>query len=173
MARRIEDDEPELTSDYKVGYRKPPVSGQFKPGVSGNPKGRKAKPTSVQAQAQKALSKKVRVTDGGKSKLLSFLEVIIRCLVTKAAKGDLKAAAFLFNLANSPLYADTDTISDDTLSPEDMAMLEKMMDQYLDTDVSAQLVDTELADEPVTEGNIVQSEHSGLKPEQNGDDSDV
>jgi hypothetical protein len=27
-------------SDYKVGYGKPPKSGQFKRGKSGNPKGR-------------------------------------------------------------------------------------------------------------------------------------
>lgn len=28
---------------YEVGYKKPPVSGQFKKGVSGNPRGRKKK----------------------------------------------------------------------------------------------------------------------------------
>lgn len=173
MARCIEDEEHKPNLDYEVGYRKPPVSGQFKPGKSGNPNGRKAKPKSVQAQVQKALSKKVRITDGGQSKLLAFQDVIIRGLVTKAAKGDLKAAAFVFNLTISPLYADTDTILEDTLSPEDKAMLEKMMDQCLGTDASGQSVDAELADEPVTEGDIVQSEQSGLNPEQNGDDTDV
>jgi len=173
MATQIEDEAPTPTSDYEVGYRKPPVSGQFKPGTSGNPKGRKAKPKSVQAQVQKALSRKVRVTDAGQSKQFPLQEVIIRGLVTKAAKGDLKAAAFVFNLANSPLYADTDTISEDALSPEDKAMLEKMMDHYSGPDASEPSLDPELEGEPVSERNIVQSEQSEPIAEQNGDDSNV
>jgi len=158
---------------YEVGYGKPPKSGQFKPGESGNPKGRKRKPKSVQAQTQKALSKKIRVNEGGQSRLLSVQDVIIKSLVNKAAKGDLKAASFVFNLANSPLFADTDTISEDSLSPEDKAMLEKMMDQYSGTDASEPSPDPELEGEPVSERNIVQSEQRDLNAEQNGDDSNV
>ena len=30
----------DTNKDYEVGYKKPPKEYQFKPGVSGNPKGR-------------------------------------------------------------------------------------------------------------------------------------
>ena len=29
-----------MSDDYEVGYKKPPIHTRFKPGVSGNPKGR-------------------------------------------------------------------------------------------------------------------------------------
>lgn len=173
MATQVEDDEPKPNSDYEVGYGKPPVSGQFKPGKSGNPKGRKTKPKSVQAQVQKALSRKVRITDAGQSKQLPFQDVIVRGLVTKAAKGDLKAAAFVFNLANSPLYADTDTLSEDTLSPEDKAMLEKMMKQYSDPDASEQSSEPEALNETALERDPVQAERIDHNSEQIEDDPDV
>jgi len=37
-------------TDDKVGYRRPPRSGRFKPGVSGNPKGRPKRNLSTLAQ---------------------------------------------------------------------------------------------------------------------------
>lgn len=154
MATCIDDDENEPKPEYDVGYGKPPVARQFQPGESGNPKGRKAKPKSVQVQVQKALSKKVHITDGGQSKLFPFQDVIIRGLVTKAAKGDLKAVAFVFSLANSPQYADTETISEDALSPEGKAMLEKMMNQY-------------------TGGDEAQADQDDLNSKQNGGGSNV
>jgi hypothetical protein len=43
-------------SDYEIGYGKPPRNGRFKPGVSGNPKGRpKRGPLAGQVTAYRAL----------------------------------------------------------------------------------------------------------------------
>ena len=93
--------------------------------------------------------------------------------MTKAAKGDLKAAAFVFSLASSPLYADAEVIPEDALSPEDKAMLEKMMNQYSETDASEQLPDPETANQTIAQSDPVQAEHIDLNPEQNEDDPDV
>ncbi|MBO6920497.1 MAG: hypothetical protein JJ858_18885 [Rhizobiaceae bacterium] len=48
--------------DYLVGYGRPPKETRFKQGQSGNPKGRKRKPKSVQAQMHSVLSKKITIT---------------------------------------------------------------------------------------------------------------
>jgi hypothetical protein len=122
--------------DYEIGYGRPPKKTQFKPGQSGNPKGRKRKPKSLQAQMQRAAAKKVRINEGGKAKLLPLQEVIIRSIVNKAAKGDLRAASFVFNVLQSPEFADTDVISQNTLSSEDQAMFEQVMKQFEGTDGS-------------------------------------
>ena len=44
--------------DYAVGYRKPPKSTQFKPGVSGNPKGAPKKVKSEREVLTRILAKK-------------------------------------------------------------------------------------------------------------------
>lgn len=121
-------DQPQSSDeDYKVGYCHPPKETQFKKGQSGNPKGRKRKPESVRDQTESALSRKVTVTEGGRTKKLSVQEVIIRGQISKAIKGDLKSAAFLFHLLNAPEYADTDLIDQADLLAEDQAMLDEMI----------------------------------------------
>ncbi len=131
--------------DYEIGYGRPPKRSQFQPGQSGNPKGRKRRPQSVQVQMHAVVSKKVSITEGGQTKRIPILGVILRTFANKAAKGDLKAANFVFSLLQSPEYADTDTIDQTGLSPDDQAMFEEVMRQVLETDSSDQsiLADTD------------------------------
>lgn len=130
------DEEPIPKPDYEVGYGRPPKSTQFKPGQSGNPKGRKRKPKSVQAQMQAVLSRKVPINEGGIVKRLPMQQVILRNLASKAAKGDLNAAKFVFTLLHSPEHAVTDTIDETSLSPGDLAMLDEMMKGFAGPDAS-------------------------------------
>ena len=130
------DEEPKPKPDYEVGYGRPPKSTQFKPGQSGNPKGRKRKPKSLQAQMQAVLSRKVPINEGGIVKRLPMQQVILRNLASKAAKGDLNAAKFVFTLLHSPEHAVTDTIDETSLSPGDLAMLDEMMKGFAGPDAS-------------------------------------
>ena len=45
--------------NYDVGYKKPPKNTQFKPGQSGNPKGRPKKPTNIHEALIDNLGKKI------------------------------------------------------------------------------------------------------------------
>lgn len=83
-------DMPEM-SDDKVGYRRPPVTHQFKPGQSGNPNGRRKGSVSPVSHVVKALNERVVVQDKGKRRSLSKLEVAAKQLVNKAVSGDLRA----------------------------------------------------------------------------------
>lgn len=91
-------DTPE-TSDYKVGYRHPPVAHQFKKGQSGNPKGRRKGSVSAVSLLAKALSELVVVQDKGKRRSLSKLEVAVKQLVNKAVSGDLRAWKCLLEMS--------------------------------------------------------------------------
>lgn len=75
--------------EYEVGYGKPPKSGQFKKGQSGNPKGKpkKAGKTSWDVLADE-LSKSIPVKEEAGVSKISMWTAIIRQLVHKAAKGD-------------------------------------------------------------------------------------
>ncbi len=52
-------------------------------------------------------------------------------------------------------------------------MLEKMLDQYADTDATRQSPDPELVSETVGQGDVTQGEQGDLDPKHEGGDSDV
>ena len=80
-------------ADYEIGYRKPPQSGRFKAGASGNPKGRpKKKPTSLAETISKVLNTPIEYRERGRTKVASALEVSLRLLVDRAVSGNLEAA---------------------------------------------------------------------------------
>ena len=103
-------DEPAAAStkpsgDYDVGYRKPPVEGQFKKGQSGNPGGRRKKApaeplgrSTVQDILIQELSEMHTITKNGRSKKVSALQLIIKGVVVDAAKRDPKARRELLAL---------------------------------------------------------------------------
>ena len=60
-----------MNEGEKVGYGRPPVATRFKPGMSGNPSGkRKAKP-SLSQRLDRILAESVSVTEGGRSKRMT------------------------------------------------------------------------------------------------------
>jgi hypothetical protein len=89
--------------DYEVGYGKPPKSTRWKPGQSGNPKGRPKKIKDFDKLIDRELSLNVRITEDGESKVVSKRELIIKRLVTEALKGDKSALKLMVNLMKANL----------------------------------------------------------------------
>ena len=81
--------------EYEVGYAKPPKATQFKPGQSGNRKGRPKGSQNFGTVLEKELNSTVTVTEGGRRKQIRKKEVIAKQVVNKAAAGDLKATSIL------------------------------------------------------------------------------
>lgn len=92
---------PNPADDYAVGYGRPPLHTRFKPRESGNAAGRPKGSVSAHALAAKYLKRKISVTDNGVRRKLPLLDVIISAAGAKAAKGELKAAAFVLALAQA------------------------------------------------------------------------
>lgn len=82
----------------KVGYGNPPVEHQFKPGQSGNPKGRPKGPGSLLKVISKHAGKKILVLESGVEKKMTKMDVVVSAMFTKAAKGDVAAARLLTTL---------------------------------------------------------------------------
>ena len=80
---------------YEVGYGKPPKSGQFKPGQSGNPRGRPRKSRDIQAMIKRELDQTIAIKEGGRELRLSKREALIKQLVNRAVSGDAKAMQFV------------------------------------------------------------------------------
>lgn len=80
-----------MKKSYAVGYRKPPKHSRFKPGQSGNPKGRPKGARSLDAALQAELKQTVAVTENGRTRRLPKQVVAIKKLVNNAMLGDTKA----------------------------------------------------------------------------------
>lgn len=81
--------------DEKSGYGKPPKEYQFKPGQSGNPKGRIPGSKNTYTLLQKILDQKISVTESGQQIKISKKVAMLTQLVNKAVQGDTKAIASL------------------------------------------------------------------------------
>ena len=81
----------------RVGYCCPPKKHQFKPGQSGNPRGRPKGAKNEATILRQIFNKRLTVREGSNSRKVSVLEAILLRAVEDALKGDHKAAVFILN----------------------------------------------------------------------------
>jgi len=131
--------------DYGVGYRKPPVNTRFKPGQSGNLKGRPKYDASLESELIAALKKKVFVVENGERKAITKLQSLCTQLVNKSAAGDLMAIRMISNILKAiepHVEHETVTVSETSdkkphvgkseidwsiFTPEEMKQMDKLM----------------------------------------------
>lgn len=89
-----------MSDDYKVGYGRPPEEHRFKPGRSGNPKGRAKGAKGFKSDLKAALEAPVHLTEGGIKRKITTQAAAIKRLVERAVgKGDLRALEKLLGFA--------------------------------------------------------------------------
>ena len=97
---RLNPPPPSKPTSYEVGYRKPPTASRFKPGQSGNPKGRpKGARNKLPALNEERLKKimieeayrTIKVTEGKRQITIPMVKAIVRSMAMNAARGDHRA----------------------------------------------------------------------------------
>ncbi len=81
----------ENSDKYEIGYGRPPRNSQFKPGQSGNKKGRPKNSKNTYTMLTDVLEQKINIKENGKDLRISKKLAMIMQLVNKAVKGDVKA----------------------------------------------------------------------------------
>jgi hypothetical protein len=104
----------------KVVYGRPPIEHRFKPGQSGNQRGRPKGKKSEATILYELLNRKITVREGGKPRKITVLEAILLRFTEDALKGNTKTAAFLFNRYAS---RDGDVNDDSSLTEDDRHVL--------------------------------------------------
>ena len=110
---------------YEVGYGKPPKSGQFKPGQSGNPNGRPRAKKDVRSILHEVAFKRTTIAEQGKRRRVTLIEAHFMKLIQEALRGDPKASNQFNRLL--PLLMTNEGADREGLSPGQIAELDKKL----------------------------------------------
>lgn len=125
----------------KVGYGRPPKGGQFKPGQSGNPKGRPKGTRNFATDLISTLSSPVKVNRGGRVRNVSAQFATLMVLRDKALSGDPRALTHYLNLALSLSTAEPEALVD-KLDADEQAILDEYVKRRLAENLSPKLDDS-------------------------------
>ena len=81
-----------------VGYGKPPAHSRFKPGESGNRRGRPKGSQSIDTIWRSLMARKVTINEGNGHRRVSLVEAILLASSQRAIKGDTRAARMILEL---------------------------------------------------------------------------
>lgn len=116
-----------MSDDDEVGYGKPPKHSRFKPGKSGNPRGRPRGARGLKTDLIAELSARHSIQVNGKVMRGSRQQLMLRTLTTRAAMGDLKAQAILLSIIERVVGVDDRGDHRQRLSAADQAILDEML----------------------------------------------
>jgi hypothetical protein len=118
---------PDNERDYEVGYGKPPRHTRFKPGRSGNPRGRPSGSKNLSTLLNEALNEPVIVAENGGQRKISKRRAIIKQLVNQSAKADLRATKILLDIIQE-IERQTEPAPSETSSfgPADEKVIEQL-----------------------------------------------
>jgi hypothetical protein len=85
--------------DYEIGWGRPPKGKRFKPGKSGNPKGRPKGSKALTTLVQEELKARIPVSEGGVTKRMSKGQAIVKRLFSGALTGELRATLLISTLS--------------------------------------------------------------------------
>ena len=113
---------------YEIGYKRPPKSGQFKKGRSGNPKGRPKGSNNFLTLLEQELGQSIVVNENGRKKTITRLQAMVKRMVAGALQGEHRSLLTLIEvLRRTGRFEDTDI---DRLLPDDYeAILESYVAQ--------------------------------------------
>jgi hypothetical protein len=114
-------------NDYKVGYKCPPVATRFKPGQSGNPKGRKKHTHNFKADVRDELDELITVREGGREIRTTKQRALVKALVAAAIKGDMRATNALVSFCAKAFGDEEEPQSASEPKVEDLDMFEEFM----------------------------------------------
>ena len=113
---------------HDVGYGRPPREHQFKPGQSGNKKGRPKGSKNEATIINKLLNRKIDIRENGRLRKITVLEGILTRFADDALKGKDKSAAFLLNRQQF-LETSSEQPANDVLDIDDRKILESYAQQ--------------------------------------------
>ncbi len=106
-----------MTEENEGGYKHPPKSTRFRPGQSGNKRGRPKGSRNLKTDLNKLMTKRIAVREDGEVRHVTGQEAMLLGLFEKALRGDSKASTQLLGMlmkfeVSEPAPATTVTVTD-------------------------------------------------------------
>ena len=119
----------DFSKEYEVGYKKPPRKNQFKPGQSGNPKGRPKPVKSFNDDLKEESEELLTITENGKKIRTTKQRIFIKKVYNAALSGDKTAMKELVKLLGN-LPEKVKEIKEE-LSESDKAILQEYVERQV------------------------------------------
>jgi len=123
------DDSTESAENYVVGNKSPPTHTQFKPGQSGNPKGRPKARRSFVTEILDELEELVNGAVGAEKFTITKRQAIAKFLVERALEGDVRVAMMLIEITRRADERQADEKEGDPIDDEEK---QASMDKYVE-----------------------------------------
>ena len=104
---------------YEVGYRNPPKHSQFKPGQSGNVRGRPAGTKNLKTDLLEELSEKIAVREGSSTRQVTKQRGLVKSLVARGLKGNERAILSALSMRQRLEDSASDALDHDQSLSED------------------------------------------------------
>lgn len=127
MSRKSKRRQSARRSTYEVGYGRPPKKSQFKPGQSGNSKGRPKGAKNEATILREIMARNIEIREGSRARKISVLAAILLKFAESALKGDAKSATFLLNRYGQ---VERDTPHKDGLGHDDRELLDSYIRDF-------------------------------------------
>jgi len=124
-----------MAKQYKVGYGRPPRHTRFRPGHSGNPKGRPKNTRNLRTDLQEELRETLPIREGDKTKRVSKQRAILKSIVARVLKGDSRAINSLLSLIQRVEAATASTPD----TPRELDQEDRVILDHFIEDVRAEL----------------------------------
>jgi hypothetical protein len=116
-----------MSSDYDVGYGKPPKSTRFKKGQSGNRKGRPRGSLNLKTDLEEELQERVTVSERGRKRQFTKQRALLRTWMNKALQGDHRAFVNIIRIALQIIDPAAQLNSEAKLSATDEAIIARFL----------------------------------------------
>ena len=121
-----------LVSDhgYAVGYGKPPITSRFKPGQTGNAKGRPKGHKNLKTLIRQAMTARIVIQEGSSNRQVSKIEGVVLRQLQNALKGNDRSAMAVIRMALQLGFLDDvadGNQAEATLSATDERILQELM----------------------------------------------
>jgi hypothetical protein len=118
---------------YVVGYGKPPTASQFKPGQTGNAKGRPAGHKNLKTLIRQAMTARISVQEGSSNRQVSKIEGVVLRQLQNALKGNDRSAMAVIRMALQLGFLDDaaeDHQAEARLSATDESILKELIARH-------------------------------------------
>jgi Family of unknown function (DUF5681) len=106
--------------NYEVGKGRPPKHTRWRPGQSGNPKGRPKGTKGFVKILNEELEQTYQIEEGGKLRKITKRRLIAKQLINRAMKGDTRAMAYVMGVEPEFEPQVEPTKLDDDMSPQEV-----------------------------------------------------